>query len=278
MQAITVLLLLGLVLAGRGEDYPWLSPPRSGGPRVLHVGPPKGFARVKVAPESFAHWLRHLPVDTKSQRVKLYNGKPKANQRAHYRILDLDTGERDLQQCADAVMRLRAEFLFARKRFDEIQFHFTSGDLARYTDWRQGIRPHVRGNRVQWKKTTKADASYSGFRKYLASVFTYAGTASLEKEMSTSTATTPAGLPAVSPGDVFIQGGFPGHAVIVVDVVEDEKGKQCFLLAQSFMPAQQMHLLRNPEDPRRGPWHQLKAGQPLRTAEWTFQSTAPGQF
>ncbi len=40
------------------------------------------------------------------------------------------------------------------------------------------------------------------------------------------------------PDDVFIRGGFPGHAVIVVDMARIEiSGEMVFLLAQSYMPA-----------------------------------------
>ncbi|MBK7945997.1 MAG: hypothetical protein IPJ85_12150 [Flavobacteriales bacterium] len=41
-----------------------------------------------------------------------------------------------------------------------------------------------------------------------------------------------------------------------------------FLLAQSYMPAQDMHIVRNP-DSREGAWYVLE-GDALRTPEWTF--------
>jgi hypothetical protein len=73
-------------------------------------------------------------------------------------------------------------------------------------------------------------------------------------------------------GDVFIKGGFPGHAVIVVDLAEDEgSGKKVFLLAQSFTPAQEMHILKNPNDETMSPWYPLDFGERLFTPEWTFQ-------
>lgn len=67
------------------------------------------------------------------------------------------------------------------------------------------------------------DYSYKTFRNYLNMVFTYAGTASLSKELLT--------IPYMSlqPGDVFIKGGSPGHAVIVVDVAIHPKTKESFI-------------------------------------------------
>ena len=48
---------------------------------------------------------------------------------------------------------------------------------------------------------------------------------------------------SLQPGDVFIKGGSPGHAVIVVDVaIYPQTGKTVFLLAQSYMLAQQIHI------------------------------------
>jgi len=45
-------------------------------------------------------------------------------------------------------------------------------------------------------------------------------------------------------GDVFIKGGSPGHCFIVMDVAENSQHKKLFLLAQSFMPAQNIQVLQ----------------------------------
>jgi len=73
----------------------------------------------------------------------------------------------------------------------------------------------------------------------------------------------------VEPGDVFIEGGFPGHAVIAVDVAESPAGR-AVLLAQSYMPAQQVHVLVNPGDPALGPWYRYDPSAALATPEWRF--------
>lgn len=112
---------------------------------------PPGYRRTTVGGTSFGAWLRKLPVRSGRPVVRMYDGHRKANQAAHYAVLDVDVGDRDLQQCADAVIRLRAEYLFAGPCVDQVRFTFTSDDTARWTDWRDGVRPVVSGNKVSWK-------------------------------------------------------------------------------------------------------------------------------
>lgn len=68
-----------------------------------------------------------------------------------------------------------------------------------------------------------------------------------------------------------MQAGSPGHAIIVVDAAQNTAGEQVFLLAQSYMPAQEIHVLKNPNDPNLSPWFKLNDGDELVTPEWTFQ-------
>jgi hypothetical protein len=188
-------------------------------------------------------------------------------------VIDIDVGARDLQQCADAVIRLRAEYRRASGQDERISFRFTSGHAAKWSDWKSGSRPVVRGQQGEWKQSAAADASYRSFKSYLDMIFTYAGSASLsdELEMVRDPRT-------IAPGDVFIQGGSPGHAVIVLDVAEARDGERVFLLAQSYMPAQDVHVLVNPSDARLSPWYRAGQPAPLRTPEWTFPAGSLRRF
>ncbi len=226
-----------------------------------------GFRRVAVPDTSYGYWLQHLALKQGQKQVYLFDGSPKANQNAHFAIIDIDVGKKDLQQCADAVMRLRAEYLFQAQQFDRIRFNFTSGDPAAWQKYASGYRARIRENRVNWVKQTGPDHSYANFRRYLDLVFTYAGTYSLNKEL-----TPVEDIRTISIGDVFIQGGFPGHAVTVVDVARNEiSGEKIFLLAQSYMPAQDIHVLKNPMDPALSPWYSTNISGSLQTPEWTFE-------
>ncbi len=281
MAAILKYLLLGLLIllwslyaSAQTSPYPWLSEYNPAENIFSRISPPPGFARAEVSPGTFADWLQNLPLKHENPPVLLFNGTKKANQDAHFAVLDLDVGDKDLQQCADAVIRLRAEYLYQIRDYDAISFHFTSGDRVDFSKWMQGYRPAVKNNRVKWEKKVAPDSSYAALREYLETIFTYSGTLSLSRE-----------LQKVSPisdlqiGDVFIQGGSPGHAVIVVDLaINHSTGEKAFLLAQSYMPAQEMHLLKNPIAANLSPWYRLDFGELLTTPEWTFKQGDLGRF
>jgi hypothetical protein len=272
-----ILLPLAAVLTtwpAEGSDvtpYPWLSAP-SPGTIQGRIDAPKGFRRQGAPPASFAAWLRGLPVKPGRPQVHLFNGSLKSNQEAHHVVLEVDVGKRDRQQCADAVMRLRAEYLRQAGTDGEICFRFTDGTAARWAEWKQGMRPHISGRKTEWQKSAGADASYASFRRYLDVVFSYAGTLSLARELDAA-----ANASLIEAGDVFIQGGSPGHAVIVVDVAEDAQGRRAVLLAQSYMPAQDIHVLRNPKSPD-NPWYIIDGDGPLLTPEWDFPAGSLRRF
>lgn len=232
---------------------------------ATRFNPPVGYERIPATKGSFAEFLKKLPLESHGSEVHLYNGQLKAYQDAHEAVIKLDIGNKDLQQCADAVIRLRAEYLYQRKEYSRIHFHFTNGFDARYSKWAAGYRIKVSGNKVNWIKTGKPDYSRNTFRAYLDIVFTFAGTLSLSKELKTVK------LDSITPGDVFINGGSPGHAVIVTDVIENPVTKQrMFMLAQSYMPAQQIHILKNPSQRSFSPWYTLQADKNIVTPEWVF--------
>lgn len=226
---------------------------------------PSGTRRAVAAPNSFAAWLRNVPLLPTGAPVLLHTGGHKSRQDVHAAVLDISVGRKDLQQCADAVIRLRAEHLYSRGRSDEIHFNFTNGFRADFRRWINGQRIQIEGSHgTRWYGGAKPDSSHASLLAYLDVVFTYAGTLSLSKELK------PTGTAPIEAGDVFIQGGSPGHAVIVLDVAELKDGRRAFLLAQSYMPAQQIHVLKNMQRPDMGAWYIEGDGDRLRTPEWTF--------
>ena len=234
---------------------------------IAEILPPKNCVRSEAKPNSFGGWLRNLPLKSPSSRINLYNGSRKLLQFGLYRVIDLDVGNKDLQQCADVAIRLRSDFLLSQNKINEIAFNFTSGDRAHYSNWIAGERPVINGNNVTWRKTAQIDSSYENYQKYLNTVFMYAGSYSLSRELKrVRTASN------VNIGDCVIKGGFPGHVIIVVDVVNDTVSTEKFVMfAQGFTPAQDIHIIRNLNDSELDPWYRVDVNRKLETPEWTFE-------
>lgn len=223
-------------------------------PNVLGGIPaPQGFVRTRADNTSFAAYLRSLPLKPKGSDVLTYNGDVAYTSFAAYAVVKMDVGNRDLQQCADAIIRLRAEWLYSQKRYDEIAFHFVSGFLCEYKKWAEGYRITVKkGGSVSWTKSAQKDYSYQNFRRYLDRVFEFASTISLAKE------TKPVKFADMQIGDILITPGAPGHSVIIADMVSSPiTGEKRFLVAESYMPAQEIHILATDPFERNSPWFSL---------------------
>ncbi|AYN03891.1 MULTISPECIES: DUF4846 domain-containing protein [unclassified Flavobacterium] len=235
--------------------------------------PPQGFVREDESKTSFGSFLRNLPLKQSGSNVMYFNGTVKSNRNVYEAVVNLPIGKQDLHQCADAVMRLRADYFYSQKQYDKIHFNFTNGFRVDFSKWAAGYRIAIKGNKTSWVKTAKPSNSYETYWKYLETVFMYAGTASLEKELKSINVSD------IKIGDVFIKGGFPGHAVIVVDIAVNPKNKQkIMLLAQSYMPAQEIQILKNPNNSSLSPWYTVDFGTTLKTPEWTFSSSQLKRF
>lgn len=145
-------------------------------------------------------------------------------------------------------MRLRAEYLYKQQKYEKIHFNFLSDGKPRY-----------------YVNYAGSDRSYKTFRRYLDYIFAYANTASLIRELQK------VDFEDMQIGDIFIQTGRPyGHAMIVVDMAVNPKtGEKIFLLAQSFMPAQSIHIVKNLNNPSLSPWYSINCTQ-IETPYWTF--------
>ena len=113
---------------------------------IWGISLPGGFSYVDEGDSAYPRWLLGLKLK-KSKSVHLYNGSLKENQHAQFCVLDIEIGKKDLIQCADAAMKLRADFLFENKRYAEIRFIATSGDEISFERWLNGVRWKERGNK-----------------------------------------------------------------------------------------------------------------------------------
>ncbi|MBI1305274.1 MAG: hypothetical protein GC181_01520 [Bacteroidetes bacterium] len=232
---------------------------------ISEIPLPEGFSVLVPKDSSYSKWLNNLSIECDSP-VRLYNGSLKYNQNIHYAVLKFDVGKRDLQQCADAAMRIRAEYLFQSGQKQKIKFHFVSGDECKWSDYSKGYRAKVTSNSVIFIKSSNADTGYQSFRNYLDLVYTYAGTASLPQDVKKIS------VEEIEAGDLFLQTSKPyGHAITVLKVIRNAEGKSKMLLAQSYMPAQSIHILLNGKTP----WFEVPSSEEsLETPEWIFPANS----
>ncbi len=208
---------------------------------------------------SWQYFLQHLPVVDKP--IVDYKGNAISYQQKHVGIIPYDVGTSDLQQCADALMRLRAEYLFQQKRYNEIGFHFVSGNYYSWNDYCKGLRPIAKGNGVKFVFTSPSEKTHESLRHYLNIVYSYASTISLARELKPAS--------DFEVGTVVIHAGSPGHCFIIIDETTNEAGEKMYQLAEGYTPAQSIYVLRNLNEERISPWYSLKKGV-IETASYQF--------
>jgi hypothetical protein len=222
--------------------------------------PPSDFQRIAIKKNTFADYLRHLPLKAHGTLLRNYLGDVLDKEDVYIGIVDMDLDRKNLQQCADAVMRLKGEYLFHHNQKHKIAFQLVAT-----------------AKNLSFKNASPNDQSYLAFRKYMRHIFNFANTTSLRNQL------IQVPIETMQIGDVFIQkaqnGKRHGHAVIVVDMVENKNGKKLYLLAQSYMPAQDTQILINRSDPKISPWYELDIKQSIiYTPEWTFSSSDLRRF
>lgn len=225
---------------------------------------PEGYTRSSVKDGSFASFVRGYSLKADGSKVLLYNGTPKGSQSDHVAVFDLPIEAKDLQQCADSIMRIYGEYYYSLGAYDKIKFPMGGGFIGDFNKWRQGNKIALDGNNLYWVHDAKNNSSYDSFVKFMQVVFMYSGTQNM------SAASKAISLNEANIGDIFIKGGSPGHVVMIVDVCENTDGNKAFLLGQGYMPAQDFHVIKNPlheEDPW---YYEEEITYPLRTAEYTF--------
>lgn len=221
-------------------DYPW--PRRTSGytPIAGRIGIPAGFREVPVEPGSWAEWLRFLPLMPAHSPIRGVDDKPLGwpGIPAPPGVVDMDV--RRNQECADTILRLRAEYLRWAGHGDRLAFSLAGGGTISWADWRRGMRPVPVGSRVRMLRVASPSESRQSFEGFLDAVFSWCNTDSLSRD----------GRP-VAPDDLRIGdyvsrpgAGARGHAMMIVDLAVDAEGNWRALILQGAMPAQSAHLLR----------------------------------
>ena len=213
----------------------------------------------KQVTNSWKYFLQHLPVVDKP--IVDFKGRAIDYQQKHIGIIPYDVGTTDLQQCADALMRLRAEFLFQQNRYQEIGFHFVNGHYYSWKEYCNGIKPVLKGREIKFITTSHSEKNHESLRHYLDIVYSYASTISLAKELKPAS--------DFEIGAVVIHPGSPGHCFIIIDESRNQRGEKIYKLAEGYTPAQSIYVLRNLNEQGISPWYELKMGV-IETASYRF--------
>ncbi len=202
---------------------------------VGEIPVPKGYTRVEAPRGSYADYLRSLPLKPQGTRVQLYKGGNARLQFLSAAVIDMPLLS-NYEQCADATMRIRAEYLFRMGRYGSICFRDVNGNNLHY----------------------QGGGSRKAFESYMRKVYGVCSTFSLYRE------TKPCAIGDVRPGDVLVyparEGRKYGHAVLVVDVAKNKKGGVAVMCLEGNTPARDLHIIRNQAHRSHNPWFLLDEG------------------
>lgn len=234
----------------------------SGDTIETRINLPAGYTRTEG--NIYERFIREQKVEPDGTAVHLYNGDEKYDQDSHFAVLSTDVGEDNLQYCANAALRLRAEFLYSTNQYERIQYKTDTGLIFAYTDYRDGSRINVNEEETYLARVAEYDDTYNGFKNYLGMLFDYSTTIALSAESTTVP------IEEMRVGDIFVEAGSPGSCLMVMDLCENGDGEKAFILGGSYSPAEQIHILTNPKT--NSPWFYVSDIQyPMQIHEHSFR-------
>ncbi|MDR1735865.1 MAG: DUF4846 domain-containing protein [Oscillospiraceae bacterium] len=227
--------------------------------------PPQGFTRADVGEGNFAAFLRDLPLKTDGMSVTLYDGSVGTVSAAA--VVDIPIGESDRCQRTDALILLRARYLYGAGLKSEIMFHFTSGFSYDYSSYSAGKRVKVSGSDVEWVSGGTALDNETVLGNYLDVLYSYSRASTLE-----SLDTKEAG--ELYPGVLFTD----GNGAIIADMaVNAETGETAVILIGGGSPACDLYIPPN-SDAEISPWHIVSPGGGIYIGEASFMAVDAREF
>jgi hypothetical protein len=201
--------------------------------------PSAAYHRLPVESGSFASWLRHLPLKDQGVPVLDYRGRvfKTAGDSVVARVVDIDiTGSR-LEQCMDIIVRFYADYLWENNKTNGLSLPLPGGYRLDWDDWKQGLRPFFKGLDMSLKNNSTPDSSEKSYRNYLNIVYAESHTQQFYHAYEQRNKMD------VEIGDFIVKKGTKGHAILIVDMAEDERGERIVLIGNGDTPACQFFLL-----------------------------------
>lgn len=161
---------------------------------------PPDWERIPAVPRSFGEYIQQLSFK-RTDSTYFWNGTSGIYHNvAAVHMLDRMSQN---QQCADIIMRLYSEYMISKNK--KIIWHSVNGQ----------------------EKTWDGHDLY----RYLNDIYNYSNTFSLYKYDSYAIP-----LNRMQPGDILVIPGFPGHAVIIADVIKKDN-RFSVAVIEGFTPA-----------------------------------------
>jgi hypothetical protein len=136
-------LLLLLLLVTTRSRVPAI---QTGNTVAARFNAPSGYQLVAVPKNSFGEWLLHRPLKPTGTPTLTYSGTVARTNRYTAAVLDVSVNKNGLQQCADAAIRLIAEYLYSKKDYQALHFNFTSGFNCDFIHFAEGYRYQQNGS------------------------------------------------------------------------------------------------------------------------------------
>ena len=214
--------------------------------------PPFGFSRVTVQPNSFAAWLRAIPLQEAGSPVLDFRDREskKAGDSTVAAVVDFNISGKRLEQCMDILLRFYSDYLITNGKRDSLQIPLPDGLLLSWKEWQEGWRPYFKGFNFHFSQTAQTDSSQKNFECYLAEIFSYSGSHTFYYFFSQ--------IPAdeIKIGDFIVRKNRKGHAVLIMDLVENERGQKMVMVGQGDTPACQFYILKGKDG---SPWFSLNS-------------------
>lgn len=218
--------------------------------------PSYDYKRIEIEKNSFAEYLRNLPLKEKGSDVINYRGgifKSSSDTSVAY-VVNMNIMGRRLEQCMDILVRLYAEYLWSVKQIDSLILPLPGGYWLQWSDWRSGLRPVFNGIKMKMQRSIQHANLEKNYQSYLNIIYNESHTQqffyayqSLRREN-------------VQIGDIIIKKGTKGHAVMIVDLAKNKEGELIALIGNGDTPACQLFLLNYKVDK---PWIPLKFDQEI---------------
>ena len=228
---------------------------------------PPGYERVPAARNSYAYFLRHLRM--LPYNVTYNNDPSESYQVSTLNLPLIDNIQHDIHLC----VRLRGEYLFSQGQYDKMAFSIVIGRIF-YVPWAKGLELEI-NDKPYWTQQPSGVDRLATFQNYLSFIFYNSNINTLLLDMQS------VAIHNIMPGDMFVQAGLPGGAVIVLDVaVNPTTNNRIFLLARIHKSFQMVDVLVNPKETWNGsPWYNIETGDnKITIPDFVFYKTNLRRF